>query len=307
MRDQLLKYARSVVDQWRLVIAIPALVFFSDPTAAQNPARRQVGDPPVAIHGIIRAIYDYFDTAPQSLQELVKAADVIVAGTVESILPGRLQNVNDPSSVETDAIFAAERLLKGRPASLRSLVVVQIGGQYGDMSLIVRGLTPLKQADRHILFLNYDRRRNIVPSYTGTDGNFTIVAGSSGNFKIEGNGVKWMSASTLEAFKKFEADDAENLVTKILVEVNGRGGPARSLSCNERERSVYSNVHLPKMDVSRLGPVSRFEIQSLTGQPKIPFGSQLDVKIALRWTSTLDVKPEFGSRCHPNSPYADRT
>ena len=61
------------------------------------------------------------------------------------------------------------------------------------------------------------------------------------------------------------------------------------------------------MDVSRLGPVSRFEIQSLTGQPKIPFGSQLDVKIALRWTSTLDVKPEFGSRCHPNSPYADRT
>jgi len=203
----------------RLLIATSALLLFSYPSLAQNQSgRRRVGDPPVVPHGTIRAIYDSFET-PQSLKELVKAADVIVDGRVQSIFPGRLRQVNDPTSVETDALFAVDRVLKGTPELLRSLVITQMGGKYGDVEVVVEHLTRLNQGDQHILFLNYDRR-TIVPPYPRTDGNFTIVGAWIGNFKLQDNAVKWVGPPTAETFKKFERDTAETFVAQILAEVS---------------------------------------------------------------------------------------
>ena len=155
--------------------ALAALLVFSSAFAAQNQSgRRRVGDPPTPVRGTIHGVYDSFAPRPQSLKDLVKAADVIVEGRVDSIFPGRLREVNDPGSVETDTLFMVDRVLKGKPESLRSLVVIQMGGKYGDVEVIIENETPLKIGEQHILFLNYDHRP-IVPTYPRTDGNFMEI------------------------------------------------------------------------------------------------------------------------------------
>ena len=187
---------------------------------AQNQSgRARVGDPPVVPHGVIRSIYDYV-APPQSLNGLVKSADVIVDGTVQSIFPTRLRDVNDPTSIETDTLFAVDRVLKGQPELLRSLAIAQMGGKHGDVEVIVEHVTRLSQADRHVLFLNYDRR-SIVPTYARTDGNFTIVGGWIGDFKLDGNAVKWGSPPTWDLFRKFESGTADSFIEQILAEVSG--------------------------------------------------------------------------------------
>jgi len=195
------------------------LLLFSQFFMAQNQSgRRRVGDPPIVPRGVVHAIYDSFDQ-PQSLEQMVKRADVIVDGRVESIFPGRLRQVNDPSSVETDTLFAVDRVLKGRSELLRSLVIIQPGGKYGDLEVVVDDETPLKAGERHILFLLYDRR-TIVPTYARTDGNFAIVGNSVGNFKVEGNTVKWLAPSDAQTFKKFENGTPEEFIGQILAEVS---------------------------------------------------------------------------------------
>jgi hypothetical protein len=201
----------------RIFIALCTCALLASALAAQNQSGRQrVGDPPIVPRGVVHATYD-FDWA-QSFEQMVKKADVIVAGRVESIFPSRLRQVNDPGSVETDTLFAVDRVLKGKPELLRSLVIVQPGGKYVDLEVLVDDYTPLKSGDRHILFLHYDRR-TIVPTYPRTDGTFSIVGGWSGNFKVEGNAVMWLAPSDAQTFKKFESGTADDFIAQILAEV----------------------------------------------------------------------------------------
>ena len=84
--------------------------------------------------------------------------------------------------------------------------------------MIIDTEPPLNPGDRHILFLNYDRR-TVVPTYPRTDGNFTVMNGSFGNFKVECNTVKWLSRYALPAFTKFQNGTADHFIAQILAEV----------------------------------------------------------------------------------------
>ena len=92
-----------------VIAVLVGLMVVSQFSAAQG--RFRAGDPHTEVHGIVHAAYDSFHRRPESLKELVKAADVIVDGRVESLLPGRLRDVNNPTSVETDEVFAVDRVL----------------------------------------------------------------------------------------------------------------------------------------------------------------------------------------------------
>ena len=202
----------------RIFIAFCACVLLVDVSAAQNTSgRARIGDPPVALRGTFRPSVDYV-SPPRSLQALVKSADAIVDGVVQSVFPSRLENVSDPTSVETDTLFTVDHVLKGKPEPLRSLVITQMGGKYGDVEVIIDSQPPLKPGDRHILFLHYDRR-TIVPTYPRTDGNLSIINGQVGNFKVEGTAVQWLGAGQPEAFRKFESGTADDFIAQILAEV----------------------------------------------------------------------------------------
>jgi hypothetical protein len=199
----------------RLWTALLALLLLTHTSMAQNQSgRRQAGSLPVELHGTIHVAYDAFFHG-QSLKDLVKAADVIVYGRIDSIFPGRLRHADEPASVETDALIAIDRVLKGKADVLRSLVISQMGGKYADGEIIVDGCPLLKERDRHVLFLNYDRR-GIAPTYPRTDGSFYIVAGSVGNFKVEGNAV---SSSNGGVFSQFNSESLEDFMRQILTEV----------------------------------------------------------------------------------------
>jgi hypothetical protein len=149
-----------------------------------------------------------------------------VDGTVRAIFPTRLRQVNDPISAETDSLFAVDRVLKGPPETLRSLVITQVGGKYGDVEVNVKDRPLLKTGDRHILFLNHDRR-TLVPIYPRTDGNFTIIGGFTGNFKVEGNVMKWLGPAN-GVFSKFQNAGADNFIAQILAEVSAFPPQARA-------------------------------------------------------------------------------
>jgi hypothetical protein len=203
----------------RLWIALSALLLFSHIFMAQNQSgRSRVGDPPIVPHGTFHPIVDYV-SPPRSLKELVKRADVVVDGVAQSVFPARLRTVGDPTSVERDTLFTVARVLKGKPETLRSLVITQMGGKYGDVVVVINSQWPLMPGDRHILFLNYDPR-TIVPTYPRTDGNFSIINGDIGNFKIESDVVKWVSGLQVDALKKFESGTADDFIAQILVEVS---------------------------------------------------------------------------------------
>ena len=98
----------------RLFIALCICAVVANLSTAQNQSgRARVGDPPIVPHGIVHATSDFDE--PQSLEQIVKKADVIVDGRVESIFPGGLREVNDPGSVETDTLFAVDHVLKSQP------------------------------------------------------------------------------------------------------------------------------------------------------------------------------------------------
>jgi len=225
----------------RFMAILAALLLIAAASKAQNQSGRQrVGDPPIVPHGIVHATYDSFDQ-PQSLEQMVKEADVIVDGRVESIFPGRLRQINDPGSVETDTLFTVDRVLKGKPETLRSIVVIQPGGKYGDLEVLVDDETPLKAGDRHILFLYYDRR-SIVPTYPRTDGNFTIVGGWSGNFKVDGNAVKWLAPPDARTFRKFESGSAQDFIAQILTEVSAVPLQARADELVQQLRELPTSL-----------------------------------------------------------------
>src|SRR5713226_3042753 len=210
-----LRYAQSM----RIFITLCTCALLANLLAAQDQSGRQrVGSPPPKVHGTVHPDVDY-TPPPPTLQGLVKTADVIVDGTVQSIFPARLRDVNDPGSVETDAVFAVDRVFKGKPEELRSLVITQVGGKYGDVEVIVDNTKPLRPGDRHILFLHYDRR-TIVPTYPRTDGNFVIVGGFGGNFKVDGNAVKWLAPADASTYRKFESGTADDFIAQILAEVS---------------------------------------------------------------------------------------
>jgi hypothetical protein len=153
---------------------------------------------------------------PGSLKELVSTADVIVDGRVESVLPSRLNNPADPTTVETDAIVGVREVLKG-PETLKSLVVTQAGGKDRDVEIVPVQYELLQQGDRHILFLTSDGRE-IVPRYPAVNGTFTITGRWSGNFKVEGDALK-TSRNAPADLKKRETERADVFIDAIRAEV----------------------------------------------------------------------------------------
>jgi hypothetical protein len=200
-----------------LLFGLAGLLLISHAITAQNQSgRRTVDSPAPEFHGTFHPIVDYVPP-PQSLKDLVKRSDVIVDGTVQSVFPSRLRSADDPTSVETDTLFTIDRVLKGKPEVLRSLVIARMGGKYGDVEVIIDSEPPFMPGDRHILFLHYDRR-TIVPTYPRTDGNFAVMNGSFGNFKVEGDAVKWLNRYYMEPFSKFQNGTADDFIAQILAE-----------------------------------------------------------------------------------------
>ena len=100
--------------------------------------------------------------ANTSLAGLLKAADVVVDGTVESVLPSR-QLTSD--SVETDVRLAVALVIKGSLTS-KEIMFSQTGGAIGARIVVPQQYYLVRLGERCVLFLTKDTRAS-TPHVSG--------------------------------------------------------------------------------------------------------------------------------------------
>jgi hypothetical protein len=126
---------------------------------------------------------------PASLEELVKYADVVIDGSVETVLSPRVRRADKPASLETDVVISIDEIVKGTAAwkSLKKAIVSQPGGKLGNLEVVTPQITRLQEGVRYILFLNSDTRF-ILPDYNGLP-HFVITGIWTGQFDGTGGTI----------------------------------------------------------------------------------------------------------------------
>ena len=130
-----------------------------------------------------------------TLDDLIKAATLIVDSTVSLNLPTVDIETKDPGAVETDSLFTINQVIRGtRPAAAGQMLLIQTGGNHGQWEVSVTGDPLVKPGERYIFFLVPDWRGEIpnsagvlpdkaaVPRYIRTGAEY-------GQALINGNGT----------------------------------------------------------------------------------------------------------------------
>src|SRR5712692_4980822 len=138
----------------KLVLLIGTII--ATVALAQN--RRDATAPQPAPHGSATLIRTPA-FSPSSLDQLTGKAELILDGEVEAVVPTRLANPNNPTSLETDSIISVNRALKG--VTVQRVVVSQPGGKQGDLEIISNQDALMQKGERFILFLTRDNRANL--------------------------------------------------------------------------------------------------------------------------------------------------
>jgi hypothetical protein len=88
------------------------------------------------------------------LERLCDSSDLVIDGLVTTGFPSR-----SPSrgNLQTDFLISVTQVLKG-PATLRQVIVSQMGGSVGDFHLVTDRYALMQPGERYILFLKNDNR-----------------------------------------------------------------------------------------------------------------------------------------------------
>jgi hypothetical protein len=129
--------------------------------------------------------------APTSLEDLTKKADLIVDGTVATVLPSNSLSPMNPYSIETDSLITVRRVLGGTLDSPnRTLAIAQIGGRIGSAESVVQDDPLLKPGDRYIFFLQPDGRTTVANA-SGSP-RYVVLGVWSGKAKIEAGKIQFV-------------------------------------------------------------------------------------------------------------------
>jgi hypothetical protein len=110
-------------------------------------------------------------TADKSLAGLIKAADVVIDGTVQSVLPARKASA---TNLETDIRIAVGSVLKG-PLTNKEIMVSQMGGTVGDLKIVPQQYDLMQPGERYVLFLKRDLRPS-TPQVSGVPAYYVLGA-----------------------------------------------------------------------------------------------------------------------------------
>ncbi|MBI1745785.1 MAG: hypothetical protein HYR55_04260 [Acidobacteria bacterium] len=162
------------------------------------------------------AFVDMVDV-PTNLSELAQRADLIIQGTVESILSSRYLNSDVSDSMETDLWISVQSILKGpKGEPIERVVVSQFGGKIEDLEIVVLADPLMQSGENYILFLKIDNRTDL-PNYD-KGRRYTVVGGESGKFKIEGHKIKTLPniAENINAYEGKELDKVTQEILELL-------------------------------------------------------------------------------------------
>ncbi len=105
---------------------------------------------------------------PTSLDQLVRASDLIMVGTVLNVLPAFSNNPEHLISIETHSLVALEEVLYGTlPPGNRRIVLAQQGGQAGPCKLVVPDDPLVQDGEEYVFFLLADEPDRVPETAPG--------------------------------------------------------------------------------------------------------------------------------------------
>jgi hypothetical protein len=174
---------------------LAGLLIFAAIGTAQQPAYRSRGSPhPYPPDGKVTVAVDLREPVT-SLDQLIRMSEIIVDGTVTSVLPSIGPNP-DPGipAVETHSLVSLTEALYGAaPAGAKTVVLAQTGGKAGKWNVIVPEDPLVKKGERYILFLDVDDRKDPVNT-TGLPRYFAVGLWS-GKAKVENGKIQFLPSA----------------------------------------------------------------------------------------------------------------
>src|SRR5207249_11796370 len=130
---------------------------------------------------------------PDSLEQLVRLSDLIVAGTVAKVLPSTLINPNNPSLPETTSLISVNEVVWGTlPYGTNTIAISELGGRVGPCGLVIADDPLVESGEEYIFFLVAEKRR---PNTSGSPLYSTFGAGG-GKAKITDRKIQFLPGAS---------------------------------------------------------------------------------------------------------------
>jgi hypothetical protein len=163
---------------------------------------------------------------PFNLQGMVRASQVILAGTVVQVFPPAYADSTQHGLIHTQSILSVEELLFGSVGNADRIALAQMGGAIPPIYEFVAGDPIVKKGERYVLFLHPDSRR-LPPNASGFD-RFTSVGLGSGMVKIDDGKVQFSCKSNPE-LKEYDNTELNAFLATVRKMISQRGFEAPPL------------------------------------------------------------------------------
>jgi hypothetical protein len=153
------------------------------------------------------------DIVPNSLETLIRPADLIVIGSVVNNLPAVLRDRTQAMSIETHSVISVDQILSGSlPSNSHTIVLVQYGGNVPPCRLIAPDDPIVSAGEKFVFFLQRDER----PQPVNTTGSprFVIVGIWSGKVKIDNSKIHFPTQAH-PGLRKYDNSDLKPFTDRI--------------------------------------------------------------------------------------------
>jgi hypothetical protein len=160
-----------------------------------------------------------------TLDQLVRASDLIIDGTVHGVLSSSLRIPDDPGSIQTNSQIIVNDVLRGElPGASPNVVLVQMGGAALGYEIAVPDDPLVQRGDRYIFFLQRERR---APQNSVGVLRYYAVGYWSGKVKISEKGtIQFLPASAeeLHSYDGWSVSAFVAAVNELIKPPGPRGG-----------------------------------------------------------------------------------
>jgi hypothetical protein len=162
-----------------------------------------------------------------SLDQLIRMPELIVDGTVTSVLPSISTNPDpDIPAIETASVVSISevllrlergadgltRLTETLPAGRSTILLAQVGGKAGKWDVTVPDDPLLTRGERYVLFLDSDDRKQ-PPNASGAP-RYLAVGAWSGRVRVEGGKIQFLP-SALPRLHEYDNTDVTAFVKTV--------------------------------------------------------------------------------------------
>lgn len=145
------------------------------------------------------------------LYELANVADLIVVGTVASVLPAFAAS-DHANIVWTDSLISVKQVVHGAEPST-TIALTQLGGKAGPCSLIIPDDPLVVRGEEYVLFLKLEK--NLLPASTSGFPRYAAFGVWSGKVKVVDGKVRFLPRTNRLLREKFDNTDVNAFLAEI--------------------------------------------------------------------------------------------